>query len=83
MAYRTHSEHFGQCGSRTAPVANGIVAKLERLRRRLTDALEARRQSEFDREIARLLAQTGGRISDSMERDIMRKALATDWSLPQ
>ena len=83
MAYTTHSEHFGQCGSRTAPVANGIVAKLERLRRRLTDALEARRQSEFDREIARLLAQTGGRISDSMEREIMRKALATDWSLPQ
>ncbi len=83
MAYTTHSEHFGPCGDGAAAVANGIGAKLERLRRRFTDALEARRQREVDREIARLMAQSGGRITDSMEREIMRKALATDWGLPQ
>ena len=49
----------------------------------LTDALAAQRRREVDREIARLLARSGGRITDSMEREIMRKALASDWSLPQ
>ena len=29
MAYMTHSEDFGLCGDRAAPVANGVGAKLE------------------------------------------------------
>ena len=83
MAYATHSGNVGLCCDRTAPVANGVGAKLKRLVRRLTDALEARRRSEVDREIARLLAQSGGRLTDSLEREIMQKVFASDWSLPQ
>jgi hypothetical protein len=83
MAWVTHSGDFGLCGGRTAPVANGLGAKLRRLARRLTDALEAKRRREVDREIARLLAQSGGRLTDSLEREIMRKVFASDWSLPQ
>ena len=83
MAYTTHSGDFGLCGDRAAPAANGVGAKLARLARRLTDALAAQRQREVDREIARLLARSGGRLTDSMEREIMEKALASDWSLPQ
>ena len=83
MAYTTHGGHFGLCSDRTAPVANGIGAKLARLARRLTDALAAQRQREVDREIARILARSGGRITDSMEREIMRKVFESDWSLPQ
>jgi hypothetical protein len=83
MAYMTHSGDFGLCGDRTAPVAKGIGAKLRRVARRLTDALEAQRQREVDREIARLLARSGGRITDSMEREIMWKVLGSHWSLPQ
>jgi hypothetical protein len=83
MTYATNSGDFGQCGDRTAPVANGLGAKLERLARRLTEALEAPRRTEVDREIARLLAQSGGHLTDSMEREIFRKVFASDWSLPQ
>ena len=83
MAYTTHSGDFGPCSDRMAPVANGVGAKLARLARRLTDALAAQRQREVDREIARLLARSGGRITDSMEREMMRRALESDWSLPQ
>ena len=83
MTSFTHSGDFGLPGARTAPVANGVGAKLERLARRLTGALEARRRSEVDREIARLLAQSGGRLTDSLEREIMQKVFASDWSLPQ
>jgi hypothetical protein len=79
----THSGDFGLSGARTAPVANGVGAKLERLARRLTGALEARRRSEVEREIAGLLAQSGGRLTDSLEREIMQKVFASDWSLPQ
>jgi hypothetical protein len=51
------------------------------LARRLTDALEAPRCTEVDRVAARFLAQSGGRLTDSMEREIFRKDFASDWSL--
>jgi hypothetical protein len=68
------------CGDRVAPIANGVGAKLNRLARHLSFALKAQRQ--IDREIARLLAQSGGRLTDSLEREIMQKVFASDWSLP-
>jgi hypothetical protein len=83
MAYAAHSRDFGLSCDRTAPVAKGIAAKLARLVRRLSDAPAAQRKREVDREIALLLARSGGRITDSMEREMMEKALASDWSLPQ
>jgi enoyl-CoA hydratase/carnithine racemase len=54
----------------------------KRLARRLNDALRAQLWREVDREIARLLAQSGGRLTDSLEREIMRKVFASDGSLP-
>jgi hypothetical protein len=71
------------CVDRAAPVANGVGANLKRLVRRLRFALEAQRRSQVDREIARLLSQSGGRLTDSMEREIMQKVFASDWSPPQ
>ena len=82
MACTTYSEDFDPGGDRPAPVANGVGAKLRRLARRLTDALEAQHRREVDREIARLLARSGGRLTDSLEREIMQKVLASDWSPP-
>jgi hypothetical protein len=83
MGYTTHRGDFALCSDRTAPVANGVGAKLVRLARRLTDALAQQRQREVDREIARVLVRSGGRLTDSMEREIMQKVLGSDWSLPQ
>ena len=82
MSYAAYGRDFGLSGDRTAPVANGIGAKLARLVRRLSDA-RAQRQRKVDREIALVLARSGGRITDSMEREMMEKALASDWRLPQ
>jgi hypothetical protein len=56
---------------------------MARLGRRVIHALAAQRRREVDREIALDLSHSGGRITDSMEREMMRKALASDWSLPQ
>ena len=74
---------FRPSGDRTAQVANGLGAKLARLARRLRDAPAAQRQREVDREIALLLARSGEQITDSMEREMMEKALASDWRQPQ
>ena len=83
MAHTTPSGDFGLCSDRATPDANGVGARLKRLARRVTDALAAQRRREADREIGRLLARSGGRITDSMEREIMQKVFASDWSLPQ
>jgi hypothetical protein len=83
MGYAMHSRDFGLCSDRTAPVAKGIGATLARLASLLTSAFVQQRQREVDREFARVLARSGGRITDSMEREMMRKALESDWSLPQ
>jgi hypothetical protein len=83
MAWTAHREDFDLGGDRAAPVANGVGAKLRRLAGRLTDVLEAQRRREVDREITRLLACSGGRLTDSLEREIMRKVFASEWSLPE
>ena len=83
MASAIHSGVFGPCGDRTARVASGVGAKLKTLARRLNNALWAERPGEVDRKIARILAQSGGPLTDSLEREIMRKVFASDWSLPQ
>lgn len=83
MAYVTHSGNFGLRGHRLAPAANGVGAKLTRLAQALTGAVEAQRRTEVDRQMARLMAQSGGRLTDSMEREVFLKAFASDWSLTQ
>jgi hypothetical protein len=83
MAYMTHSRDFDLRSNRTAPVANGVGANLARLARRMGNALRAQRRNEVDREIECFLARSRGRITDSMEREIMRKVFASDWTLPQ
>ena len=80
MAYATHCGDFSLHGDRAAPVATGIGGKLKRLARRFSDGLGAQRRREFDREIARVLARSGGRVTDSIEREMMESALASDWS---
>jgi hypothetical protein len=83
MERTTHCGDFAVCSDGMAPVANGVGSKLARLARYLTDAFAQQRQRDVDREVARVLARSGGRMTDSMEREIMWKALAPDWSPPQ
>jgi hypothetical protein len=79
----THTGDFGLSGDHTARVSNGIGVRLARLVHRLSDIPAAQRQRQLDREIAALLAGSGGRLTDSMEREIMEKTLASDWIPPQ
>jgi hypothetical protein len=81
MAYATHNEDFGSCGG--SPLAASNANKFMKLARRLSGAFRGHRESEVDREIARLLARSGGCLTDSLEREIMQKVFASEWSPPQ
>jgi hypothetical protein len=78
----TSATHFGSYSERTAPVADGVAARLKRLIRFLADGLEQRRQREVEEIIGHILAQSGGRFTDSVEAEITRKVLGSGWSLP-
>ncbi len=80
MVSATHSRHFGVHANRAVPDRSRTM--LKRLARHLTDVLEQRRQRELDEVVARLLSQSGGRFSDSLEAEIARKFLGSGWNLP-
>lgn len=73
MACTTHIGDFALSGA--APAEKGVGAILAKLARRLSDSLGDQRQRDFDREFAKVLARSGGHITDSIEREMMRKVL--------
>ena len=83
MAYAILGGDLGLSSGRRARVASSVGLKFKRVARRLSDALAAQRESEVERKIASLLARSGGRLTDSIEREIMQKVFASDWNSPQ
>lgn len=82
MASTTHSVVLSLHGGSAASVAEVVGGWLRKLARRVSDAFETQRGREIDREIARLLARSGGRLTDSVEREIAQALLASNWRLP-
>ncbi len=72
MAHATCPDHFA--GPALRPKAQPL-AGLVRFARRLA----ARWESSEEAEIRRTLARSGGRITDSMERELMQRALQGPW----
>jgi hypothetical protein len=82
MASITHNDVHRLYGDRAASVADAVGGGLKKLARRVSDGFEALRRREIDRDVARLLAQSGGRLTDSVEREIERTLFGSDWGLP-
>lgn len=84
MAYLTHHPHrdIASIGAAFASVAGAGLAGVRALGARIGDRLSDIDRRDAERAIAACLARSGGRLTDSMEREIMHKALANDWSLP-
>jgi hypothetical protein len=49
--------------------------------RRILNFLSEWDQKQKDREIGRLIARSGGRFTDDLERRIMQATIASDWSV--
>jgi hypothetical protein len=47
--------------------------------RRILNFFSTWDQKQKDREIERLLARSGGRFTDAVERRMMQRAMASDW----
>ena len=62
------------------PKRSGIVNGLRRVFAALLQATYDSRQRQIEREIAKFVALRGGRITDDLEREIMRRLVTSDWS---
>jgi hypothetical protein len=47
---------------------------------RIFDAVFVSRQKQVDRDIARFLARSGGRLTDDMEREMTQRLLTGNWN---
>jgi hypothetical protein len=77
MAHIPYDDALVCSGRSVAPQA---AAPRRGLLRRVLDALHESRQRAADREIARLLERTGGRMTDSIERQITERLTTNDWA---
>ena len=63
--------------------AHDFGKNLKRLAQGLIEAIVEPRHRQIDREMARFLIRSGGRITDSMEREMTQKVLRSEWSTPR
>jgi hypothetical protein len=66
-----------------APYLDSTAASPKRtgFLRRIFDAINASRQRHADLEIGRFIAKSGGRLTDDIERRLMRRLTSSDWSM--
>lgn len=75
MAYAAHPSDCPQYHGGTQHHASGKPGIL----RRLYQALHAYRQREADRQVAAFIARSGGRLTDSVERELADRMFTGDW----
>jgi hypothetical protein len=84
MTYAAHHRDFVPYFRHEPSTTRGnAVAKKAGVLRRIFDAIIEPRQKQADRAIARFLAQSGGRLTDDIEREMTQRLLTGDWSARQ
>jgi hypothetical protein len=79
MAYTLSvRDRFHYFPHNAAPTSN-VRANRPGLLSRIFHALFESRQRQADREIARFVAQSGGRLTDDMERQMTQRLLTGNW----
>jgi len=78
MSYAPRHNDLGSLATRQAQL--GAVAKKFGILRRVFEAFVESRQRDVDRQIACLLARSGQKLTDGLEREISQRLLTSDWS---
>ena len=82
MSYTAHHKNLaayvGDSARRNVTVNRGGI--LRRTFGALLYAMEKSRQKQTEREIENFVASRGGPLTDDLEREMMRRLLASDWS---
>ncbi len=81
MTYAAHHSDFAPCFHDKAHPKRDAVAKKTGVLRRIIDAVLESRQRQADREIARFIARSGGRLTDDLERRLMQHLQTSNWSV--
>jgi hypothetical protein len=80
MTYTAHHRDFvPQFGGKASTRSNAVANKADVLRR-IFDAIFESRQKQIDRDIARFLARSVGRLTDDMEREMTQRLLTGNWN---
>ena len=64
-----------------AAAGGHLVAAAMRVLERAVDAIGNSCQRQAERDIARVVAARGGRITDDLEREMTQRLTRSDWSL--
>ena len=81
MTYAAHRKDFALYVGDKAAAKRDAVAKKAGILRRIFDAIYESRQRQTDREIARFLAPSGGRLTDDLERELTRRLMTSNWNV--
>jgi hypothetical protein len=81
MTYAAHHGELSHYAGHKGAAARGAVAGKAGLLRRVFDAVFESRQRHADKEIARFIANAGGRLTDDLERRMMARLTTSDWSV--
>ena len=80
MTCATHDQDLTIARDDDSPKGRGVVAMIIGALRRIGDAVLDSRQRQADREITRFLAGSGGRLTDDIERRMMRQLSSPNLS---
>jgi hypothetical protein len=69
MTYAANYRDFGSCFRDKASAKSSPDANKPGILRRIFGAIFETRQQQIEREVARFVARSGGRITDDIERD--------------
>jgi len=83
MANAAHHRDFAPCFSDEALTRSNAVASKVGVLRRIFDAIFESRQKQVDRDATRLLARSGGRLTDDIERQMTQRLLTGNWNTRQ
>ncbi|SEF13064.1 hypothetical protein SAMN05444161_8872 [Rhizobiales bacterium GAS191] len=80
MTYAAHRKDFAPCVDDGAIPKSDDGTKKPGVLRRMIDAIYEWPQRQADREIGCLIERSGGRLTDDLERRMMRRLSMWDWN---
>jgi hypothetical protein len=80
MAYVAHHGEFSRYVDHKGASEHGAAGKAGLLRRVFAAVFESR-QRQADKEVARFIANSGGRLTDDIERRMMARLTTSDWRI--
>ena len=80
MTYAAHHEEILRSCNHNPAAARSAVVKRGGIWRRIFDAVYESRRKHAERDIARFVGRSGGRITDDVEFQITQRLLTGDWT---